>query len=445
MELLKIGVVSLGCDKNRIDSEILLNQLSGNYTLVTNEKEADVIIVNTCGFIESAKEESINTILEMAEYKTQGVCKALVVTGCLSQRYGKELAILIPEIDILLGVNEYKRFNNILEEYFNSSEKIISCDFSDSNINEGNRILTTGNFTAYLRISEGCDNFCTYCIIPKIRGKYRSRDIESICSEAEKLVGSGVKEIILIAQDTTRYGIDIYHEKMLPKLLKKLSEISNLKWIRLLYCYPEEITEELIVEIKNNDKICKYIDIPVQHISNNILKAMGRRGSKEQILKIISKLKENIPNITIRTTLIVGFPGETEEDFLELYAFVRDNRFEKLGVFKYSQEEDTPAANFENQIDEDLKEKRFDTLMKLQQSNSKEINLNKVNKIYECIICSKTNNTYTARSFEMSPDIDGSIKFISQNDYNLGAFVCIKITKAHEYDLVGVVYNESCK
>lgn len=445
MSKLKIGIVSLGCDKNRIDSEIIVGNIITQNEIVIDAGDADVIIVNTCGFIESAKQESINVILEMANLKNNGKCKCLVVTGCLSQRYGKELVELIPEIDIMLGVNDYGKLNDFIDKFVLNSEKIVSCDYSNSNINTGKRVLTTGNFTAYLRIAEGCNNSCTYCIIPKIRGSYRSRTMEDIIQEASELVDSGIKELIIVAQDTTQYGIDIYGDKKLPELLKKLSLITNLKWIRLLYCYPEEITDELIYEIKTNEKVLNYIDIPIQHISDNILKSMGRRGRKEAIINVINLLRKNIKGICIRTTFIVGFPNETETDFNELKDFIQDTRFEKLGVFTYSPEEGTPASEMQNQISEDTKKQREKDLMLIQQDISREINQQKIGQIYQVIVESLKDDLWQGRNSEMSPDIDGTIFFKSKSKLLIGDFVFVKIMKSDEYDLIGVVCDEFSK
>ena len=314
----KVGMVSLGCDKNRVDSEIMLGQVEREYELTNNPKEADIIIVNTCGFIEKAKQESINTILDMAKYKIKYKCKLLIATGCLTQRYGKELLDLMPELDIVLGVNDYEKINKAIEGFIKENKKISSTNFTNEGINEGKRIITTNKSSAYLRIAEGCNNFCTYCIIPKIRGKFRSRKIENIIEEGKILANAGVKEIILIAQDTTNYGIDLYNEKRLHIVLRELSKIEGIEFIRVMYCYPEAIYRELIEEISKNDKVCKYLDLPIQHISNDILKRMGRKTSKEEIIDKIKTLRENVSNIVLRTSLIVGFPGETEEDFNEL-------------------------------------------------------------------------------------------------------------------------------
>ncbi|MGE5629424.1 MAG: 30S ribosomal protein S12 methylthiotransferase RimO [Solirubrobacterales bacterium] len=446
MSKIKVGLVSLGCDKNRIDSEIILSNISAdeNFKIVNNPEEADVIIVNTCGFIESSKEESINTILEMNEYRNN-CCKLLVVTGCLTQRYHKELKELIPEIDIMLGVNDYKELNKKILEFLNKNNTLdVLCSFSDSNINEGERILTTPKHTAYIRIAEGCNNFCTYCIIPKIRGKFRSRKFENIINEAKLLAEKGVKELIIVAQDTTLYGSDIYGKKRLHELLRELSKIEQIKWLRVLYCYPEEIYKELIDEIAANDKVCKYLDIPIQHISNNILKRMGRRTSKEQIIDIINKLRGSVKGIVLRTSLIVGFPGETDEDFNELKEFVSTIKFDNLGVFKYSQEEGTPAAIMENQIDDETKEIRHNEIMMLQQKISKDLNLNKVGNIYDVLVEGYKKRKWFGRSYEMCPEIDGVVYFSSNEEIEIGSMVPIKISGSLEYDLLGDVYYESC-
>ncbi|MBP2031681.1 ribosomal protein S12 methylthiotransferase [Clostridium algifaecis] len=446
MNKLRVGLVSLGCDKNRVDSEIILNNLRMEYDVVSDLKQADIIIVNTCGFIESAKQESIDTIIEMSEYKDDFNCKILIATGCLTQRYGEELAHLLPEVDIMLGVNDYDKLNEDIKKYIeNENDKVYSFNYSDLNINEGDRIITTTSHTAYVRIAEGCDNCCTYCIIPKIRGKYRSRKMESILKECEDLSQQGVKEIILIAQDTSRYGIDLYGKKMLSELLHNISEIKNIKWIRILYCYPEEITTELINEMAENDKVCKYIDIPLQHISDDILKAMGRKGRKSKIVENINNLRKSIPNIVIRTTLIVGFPGETEENFNELKSFIENARLDKVGVFKYSREEGTPAYSMKNQISEDIKVERQGEIMMLQQKISREINKSKIGKIYETILDGKENEIYYGRNYEMSPEIDGIIYINSKDDLKIGSIVNVKVTDSFEYDLMGVVCDEFSK
>ncbi|MDR5586874.1 MULTISPECIES: 30S ribosomal protein S12 methylthiotransferase RimO [Clostridium] len=442
----KVGMVSLGCDKNRVDSEIILGKMSNEYEITNNAKEADVIIVNTCGFIESAKQESIDTILEMAEYKNNYKCKLLIATGCLIQRYGDELKNLIPEIDIMLGVNDYNKIDKVITELIEGDKEASQLlNYSDENINEGDRILTTQKESAYIRIAEGCNNFCTYCIIPKIRGKFRSRRMENIISEATDLASKGVKELILIAQDTTQYGSDIYGKKNLHVLLKELSKIEGIKWIRVLYCYPEAIYDELIEEIASNDKVVKYLDIPIQHISDHVLKLMGRKTSKKDITDKIEKLRKNIPNITIRTTFIVGFPQETQEDFQEILEFLQEYKLDKVGVFKYSREEDTPASRMDGQIDEEIKSEREEKLMLSQEKISNNINKLKVGKKYDILIEEYDGECYKGRNFEMAPDIDGNVFFESPKPLEIGEFVKVKIIKNMDYDLIGVVEDESCK
>lgn len=445
MEKFKVGMVSLGCDKNRIDSEILLGTISNEYEITNDPKEADIIIVNTCGFIEKAKEESINTILEMAQYKTNYKCKLLIATGCLTQRYGEELKNLMPEIDIMLGVNDYKKIHKLIREFISEQKTSLQVNYSDSNINEGKRILTTASQTAYLRIAEGCNNFCTYCIIPKIRGKFRSRNMENILKEAEGLSKQGVKEIILVAQDTTLYGSDIYGEKKLHILLKELAKIQGIEWIRVLYCYPEEIYEELVDEIASNKKVVKYLDLPIQHISSKILKRMGRKTNKEDIMEKIDLIRSKIKGINLRTSLIVGFPGEEEEDFEELKDFLKEYKLDKVGVFTYSREEGTPAAKMENQIDENIKEKREKTLMMIQRDISKEINQLKINNIYDILVEGYNGEYYFGRNYEMIPEVDGKVFFKSENKIKNGEIVRVQIKSCTDYDLVGVVYNESSK
>ena len=440
----KVGMVSLGCDKNRVDSEIMLGQVEREYELTNNPKEADIIIVNTCGFIEKAKQESINTILDMAKYKIKYKCKLLIATGCLTQRYGKELLDLMPELDIVLGVNDYEKINKAIEGFIKENKKISSTNFTNEGINEGKRIITTNKSSAYLRIAEGCNNFCTYCIIPKIRGKFRSRKIENIIEEGKILANAGVKEIILIAQDTTNYGIDLYNEKRLHIVLRELSKIEGIEFIRVMYCYPEAIYGELIEELSKNDKVCKYLDLPIQHISNDILKRMGRKTSKEEIIDKIKTLRENVSNIVLRTSLIVGFPGETEEDFNELKEFLKEMKLDKVGVFTYSQEEDTPAALMENQIDEKIKQQREKELMEVQKEISKAINKSKVGRTYKVLVESENSDYFIGRSYEMAPDIDGLI-YIKEKNLNANKFYDVKIKEALEYDLIGVVLNESCK
>lgn len=445
MSKFKVGMVSLGCDKNRVDSELILGSINKFYEITNNPKDAEIIIINTCGFIESAKQESIDTILEMAEYKKTHKCKMIIATGCLTQRYGDELLELIPEIDILMGVNDYMKLHKLIVDFIKTEQRVSSTTYKDEGVNEGERILTTNSHTAYLRIAEGCNNFCTYCIIPKIRGKFRSRSKESILAEANSLVNQGVKEIILIAQDLTNYGEDLYGKNQLHVLVNELSEIEGLEWIRLLYCYPEEITDELIEVIANNPKVMKYLDLPIQHISNNILKMMARKTNKETIIDKIDLLREKVPGITLRTSLIVGFPGETEEDFNELCSFLKDYKLDNVGVFTYSQEEGTAAAKLPNQIDEDVKIKRKETLMNIQRGIVRDLNKLKIGNIYDSIIDGSTGEYYIGRNYEMAPEIDGLIYVTKKKTLKKGDIIKVKITNVMEYDLVGDVWDESSK
>ena len=445
MEKYKVGMVSLGCDKNRVDSELILGSINKHYEITNDAKEADIIIVNTCGFIESAKQESIDTILEMAEYKNKYKCKMLIATGCLTQRYGDELLDLIPEIDILMGVNDYMKLHRLILDFIKDQKRISSANYSDEGVNEGIRLLTTKQHTAYVRIAEGCNNFCTYCIIPKIRGKFRSRVEKNILDEVKMLVDNGVKEIILIAQDLTDYGVDIYGKRMLHDLISKISKIEGVEWIRLLYCYPEEITDELIEEIASNEKVVKYLDLPIQHISSSVLKKMGRRTNKEDIINKIETLRSKVPQIALRTSLIVGFPGETDENFAELEEFLKDYKLENVGVFAYSQEEDTPAAKMECQVDEEVKIKRQKKLMAVQRDVVKAQNKLKIGNIYDTIIDGNNGEYYIGRSYEMAPEIDGLIYLKKEKVLNLGDIIKVKINDVMEYDLMGEVLDEFSK
>ena len=445
MEKYKVGMVSLGCDKNRVDSELILGSINKHYEITNDAKEADIIIVNTCGFIESAKQESIDTILEMAEYKNKYKCKMLIATGCLTQRYGDELLELIPEIDILMGVNDYMKLHRLILDFIKDQKRISSATYSDEGINEGIRLLTTKQHTAYVRIAEGCNNFCTYCIIPKIRGKFRSRLEKNILDEVKMLVDNGVKEIILIAQDLTDYGVDIYGKRMLHDLISKISKVEGVEWIRLLYCYPEEITDELIEEIARNEKVVKYLDLPIQHISSSVLKQMGRRTNKEAIISKIDTLRNKVPGIALRTSLIVGFPGETDENFEELEKFLEDYKLENVGVFAYSQEEDTPAAKMECQVDEEVKIQRQKKLMAVQREVVKEQNKLKIGNIYDTIIDGNNGEYYIGRSYEMAPEIDGLIYIKKEKPLNLADIVKVKIHDVMEYDLMGEVLDEFSK
>ena len=445
MKKYKVGMVSLGCDKNRVDSELILGSINKHYEITNDAKEADIIIVNTCGFIESAKQESIDTILEMAEYKNKYKCKMLIATGCLTQRYGDELLDLIPEIDILMGVNDYMKLHRLILDFIKDQKRVSSASYSDEGINEGIRLLTTKQHTAYVRIAEGCNNFCTYCIIPKIRGKFRSRLEKNILDEVNMLVNNGVKEIILIAQDLTDYGVDIYGKRMLHDLISKISKVEGVEWIRLLYCYPEEITDELIEEIAKNEKVVKYLDLPIQHISSDVLKKMGRRNIKEAIISKINTLISKVPGIALRTSLIVGFPGETEENFEELERFLEDYKLENVGVFAYSQEEDTPAAKMDCQIDEEVKSQRQKKLMAIQREVVKTQNKLKIGNVYDTIIDGNNGEYYIGRSYEMAPEIDGLIYIKKEKSLNLGDMVKVKVIDVMEYDLMGEVLDEFSK
>lgn len=441
----KVFIVSLGCDKNLVDSEVMLGMLNKCDFIITNEEEeADIIIVNTCSFIHDAKEESIETILEMAQYKETGSCKGLIVTGCLPQRYKDELMKEIPEVDGVLGTTNYDQIvetvNNIIAE-----SKHVS--FSDINYTPEpyvDRVTTTTSQYAYLKISEGCNNNCTYCIIPKLRGKLRSRTMESLIKEAEYLANLGKNELILVAQDLAKYGIDIYGEYRLPTLLKELCKIDGIEWIRLLYCYPEDITDELIETIKEEDKILNYIDIPLQHVNNKILKMMGRKSTKEKIIEVINKLRKEIPNICIRTTFIVGFPGESEEQYIELKSFISTYEFERLGVFTYSPEEDTKAATMENQIDEEIKLSRRDEIMLIQQQISANNNKKLINDIMDVLIEGyiPEDNVYIGRTYRDAPNVDGMIFVEAPYDLIAGQIVKVNITDGNEYDLIGVIVDE---
>ena len=369
----------------------------------------------------------------------------LIATGCLTQRYGEELLKLMPEIDILMGVNDYMKLHKLILDFIKGERNILSANYSDEIINEGERLLTTDKHTAYVRIAEGCDNYCTYCIIPKIRGKFRSRSIESIIKEVKHLAENGVKEIILIAQDLTNYGIDIYDGKRLHILVNEISKVEGIEWVRLLYCYPEEITEDLIEEMASNEKVVKYLDIPIQHISSKILKLMGRKTNKENVIGIINKLRNRIPNIVLRTSLIVGFPNETEEDFTELEEFLKEYKLDNVGVFKYSKEEGTPAAEMDNHLSEEIKVERYNKLMEIQKEIVENLNKLKISKIYDTIIEGRKGKYFIGRSTEMAPEIDGNIFIETDENLKKGDIVKVKINKTLDYDLIGEVYNEFSK
>lgn len=434
----KIGFVSLGCPKNLTDTETMIALAEKKCILVTNPEEADIIVVNTCGFIESAKQESIDTIIEMGQYKHGGRLKKLIVTGCLAQRYTDEILKDLPEVDAVVGTGSFYEINSVIDELENKSKVVRKDDINKDMPTGLPRVLATPKSTAYLKIADGCNNNCTYCIIPKLRGKYRSVPEEAVLKEAKTLAEKGVTELILVAQDTTMYGIDLYKELRLPKLLEKLCKISGIRWIRLQYCYPESVTDELIDIVAKEEKICKYIDIPFQHASTKVLKNMKRRSTLEKNREIIKKLREKIPGIVIRSTFITGFPGETEEDFKTLKEFVKETEFERLGVFAYSPEEGTKAAEMENQIDENLKNRRKDEIMELQSHVSLKKNKEKIGKEIT-VLCEEKigNNIFCGRSEADSPEVDGTVVF--KGNAEPGQYVKITVTAAKEYDLEGVM------
>lgn len=441
----KVLFISLGCDKNLADSEEMLGMLVENgYTLTNDETEAEVIVVNTCAFIHDAKEESINSILEMARYKTEGVLKALLVTGCLAQRYKEEIIKEIPEVDAVLGTTSFGDIIKALDKVFEGERYLEFKDINALTEISKKRVLTTGGYYGYLKIAEGCDKRCTYCIIPKLRGNYRSIPMEQLISQAEYLAEQGVRELILVAQETTVYGKDIYGEKCLHKLLKELCKIPGIQWIRILYCYPEEIYPELIQTMKEEKKICHYLDLPIQHCSDKILKKMGRRTTKQELIDIVALLRKEIPDIILRTTLITGFPGETEEDHEELMEFIDTMEFDRLGVFTYSAEEDTPAANMPNQIAEEVKQDRQAELMELQQEISIDKGNDKIGTCVEVMIEGKVadENAYVGRTYGDAPNVDGYIFINTDTEVMSGDFARVHVTGALEYDLIGELENE---
>ena len=437
---MKILCVSLGCDKNLVDSEVMLGILADRgFEMTDTEDDADIIIINTCCFINDAKEESINTILEMAEYKKTGPCKALIVTGCLAQRYKQEIVDEIPEVDAVIGTSKYDEIFDAVDQALKGSHFLDVDDLDRLPSVPGKRILTTGGHYAHLKIAEGCDKHCTYCIIPKIRGNYRSVPMEQLLAEAASLAEQGVKELILVAQETTLYGMDLYGKKSLHILLQELAKIKGIRWIRILYCYPEEIYPELIETIKNEKKVCHYLDMPIQHASDAILKRMGRRTTKAQLKETVSLLRKEIPDIVLRTTLIAGFPGETQEQHEELMEFVDEMEFERLGVFAYSPEENTPAASMPDQIPEEVKEERRDAILELQQEIAFDKAADMVGRTLYAMIEGKVADepAYVARTYADSPDIDGYV-FVNTGEMLMsGDFVKVKITGSAEYDLIG--------
>lgn len=444
-ELMKLLFVSLGCDKNLVDSEDMLGVLTrAGHEIVDDENEAEAIIINTCCFIHDAKEESVETILEMAEYKKAGTCKALIVTGCMAQRYKQEIIEEIPEVDAVLGTTSYGEILKAVEEAVAGRHYQEYKDIDYLVPDQGKRVLTTGGHFAYLKIAEGCDKHCTYCIIPKLRGKFRSVPMERLIRQAEELAEQGVKELILVAQETTLYGKDLYGEKSLHRLLKELCKVKGIRWIRILYCYPEEIYDELIQTMKEEPKICHYLDLPIQHASDAVLKRMGRRTTRKELTEKVQKLREEIPDIVLRTTLITGFPGETEEDHETLMEFVDEMEFDRLGVFTYSAEEDTPAASMEGQIPEKVKEERRDALMELQQEVSYDKGTERIGQELLVMIEGKVSgeSAYIARTYGDAPKVDGYI-FVQTGELLVtGDFARVRVTGAMEYDLIGVLADE---
>lgn len=437
---MKIGMVSLGCPKNLVDSEVMLGIIRDRKMEITNDpSEADLIIVNTCGFIESAKQESINTILQMGEYKTQGNCRYLIVTGCLGQRYADELFESMPEVDAIVGTDCFTDINWVIEQVL-SGRRIKHLEKLESkNVPLLPRLLTTPSYMAYLKIAEGCDNCCSYCIIPQLRGPYTSRPYEEVIAEANALAEKGIKELIVVAQDTTRYGEDLYGKLLLPQLLRDLNKIEGIEWIRVMYLYPNNFTDELIAAIAECEKVCKYIDIPLQHASNSLLKSMNRYDTKEQVELLLHKLRSRIPNIAIRTTFIVGFPGETEDNFAELMDFVEKQRFENAGVFQYSQEEETVAGAMENQIPPEIKENRYHELMALQAGISEEIHLAREDEELDVLVTGfdeENPELAIGRSYHEAPDIDGEIFIENALGLEIGQIVKVRILQGFTYEMV---------
>ena len=437
---MKILFISLGCDKNLVDTEVMLGMLaSRGYEMTNDEQEADIIVINTCCFIHDAKEESIQNILDMAEYKKNGNAKALIVTGCMAERYRQEILDEIPEVDEVLGTTAYDRILDAVDAALAGQHEVMTANLDALPLPETKRLVTTGGHFAYLKIAEGCDKHCTYCIIPKIRGNFRSVPMERLLKEAQDLAEQGVKELILVAQETTLYGKDLYGEKSLPKLLRELCKISGIRWIRILYCYPEEITEELIQVMKEEPKICHYLDLPIQHANDTILKRMGRRTSKQELIDIVQKLRKEIPDICLRTTLITGFPGETQEQHEEVMEFIDTLEFDRLGAFTYSPEEDTPAATFEDQIDETVKEDRQADIMELQQEIAFDKAEDMIGREVLVMIEGKVadENAYVGRTYRDAPNVDGLIFINTDVELISGDFAKVKVTGALDYDLIG--------
>ena len=437
----KVGFVSLGCSKNLVDTEVMLyNLYSAGFEITPNEEEAEIIVINTCGFIESAKQESIDNILDAEQLKEWGKCRHIIATGCLVERYREEVMRELPEVDALVGIGSLDDIAEACKAVMRG-EKYISFKDKETAPLGGDRIITTEPHTAYIKVSEGCDNLCTYCAIPLIRGRHRSRPIEDIVAEARDLEAMGVKEINLIAQDTTRYGLDLYGEYSLARLVRAITEGTSIPWIRLLYCYPDKITDELIDELRTNDRLLKYMDIPIQHISDSVLKRMNRHGGKALIKDAVKRLRESVPGIILRTTAMVGFPGESEEDFSELCEFVKEARFDRFGAFTFSPEEGTLAAEMDDQIDEQVKQDRYHILMQTQLTVAEEKSAENIGKIITVLTdgFDTVAEVYYGRSFADAPDVDGKIYFKSKRRINPGAFVEVRITEAMDYDLIGEV------
>lgn len=445
---MKIHFISLGCDKNLVDSEMMLGMLAQEgHSFTEDEREAEAVVINTCCFINDAKEESINTILEMAQLRESGQIKALIVTGCLAQRYQKEIQEEIPQVDEILGTMDIASIVQAVEEAAGGNPQNHISDCGGPIVYGKKRAVSTGGHYAYLKIAEGCDKHCTYCIIPKVRGKYRSVPMDALIREARDLADEGVKELILVAQETTLYGMDLYGEKRLPELLRQLARIEGVQWIRLLYCYPEEIDDELIQTIKTEKKVCRYLDLPVQHASDEVLKRMGRRTNKNELRHIIQTLRREIPDIGLRTTLITGFPGETQEQHEELMAFVDEMEFDRLGVFTYSPEEDTPAAEMPGQHEEEIKQARRAELMELQQEIAFELAERMIGKTVTAIVEGKVadEDAYVARTYKDAPEVDGYVFINTEENLMTGDFVRVSITGSNEYDLIGEIYHESAQ
>lgn len=442
---MKILFISLGCDKNLVDTEMMLGKLlQRGYEFTDDETEADIVVVNTCCFIGDAKEESINTLLEMAELKISGQIKVLVAAGCLAQRYKEEIQTEIPQVDVIIGTTAIETIVDAIDEVLAGQSVNHYADLNAKPLTGVSRVVTTGGHFAYLKIAEGCNKHCTYCIIPKVRGDFRSVPMESLVAEAKELADKGVKELILVAQETTLYGVDLYGKKSLPKLLHELAQIPGIFWIRILYCYPEEITDELIRAIKEEPKVCHYLDIPIQHASDPVLKRMGRRTNEEQLRNMITKLREEIPDICLRTTLITGFPGETEEDHEALMQFVDEMEFDRLGVFSYSQEEDTPAALMPDQIAEEIKLERRDEIMELQQEIAFEKAEDMVGSVLTVMVEGKIaeEDAYVARTYRDAPNVDGYLFINTTANLMTGDLVKVLVTDSNEYDLIGEIYHE---